>query len=56
MYKHPEYLEMLNRLFSGQEFTFANVGGFETKTISQTADDPSIMGRAMKARKRKAYD
>lgn len=34
MYKHPEYAEMIKRMFSGQEFTFANVSGFDTKTIS----------------------
>jgi|LauGreDrversion4_2_1035121.scaffolds.fasta_scaffold51348_1 hypothetical protein len=42
MYKHPEYEEMIKRLFNGQEFTFAALsGGFETKTIAQTSGDVS---------------
>ena len=51
MYKHPEYQEMIKRIFMGQEFTFANASSFETKTISQTLDDATLKGIAMKARK-----
>lgn len=56
MYKHPEYSEMIKRMFSGQEFTFANVSGFDTKTISQTVDESNISGKAMRARKKKSFD
>jgi hypothetical protein len=57
MYKqHPEYNEMIQRLMSGQEFSFANVGGFETKTIAQTANEVNAQGRGMKAKKRKNFD
>ncbi len=56
MYKHAEYQEILKRIFKGQELTFANVAGFETKTISQTSEDPNIIGKAMRARKKKNFD
>ncbi len=56
MYKnHPEYNEMVKRIMGGQELTFANVSGFETKTMGQTQNEaPS--GRLMKKRKQKKYD
>ena len=65
MYKHPEYAEMIKRLFSGQEFTFANIPGFETKTLAQTinasaadiTNNPTaVVGKALKAKKKKTYD
>jgi hypothetical protein len=58
MYKNiPEYNEMITRMFQGQEFTFATVSGYDTKSIGQadtTGED--ISGRAIKARKQKNYD
>lgn len=56
MYKHPEYMEMIKRIFNGQELTFANVTGFETKTFAQTKDEPGVAGRNMKPRKKKNFD
>ena len=60
MYSHPEHAQILKRLFSGQEITFMNLSSsqFETKTASQTAnetDELKIIGRAMKARKKKTF-
>ena len=56
MYKnHPEYNEMLKRMFEGQEFTFAAVSGFDTKTMAQTGRE-DVSGKAIKARKSKNYD
>lgn len=48
---------MITRMFQGQEFTFATVSGYDTKSIGQadtTGED--ISGRAIKARKQKNYD
>ena len=56
MYKHPEYNEMLTRIMSGQELTFANIAGFDTKTMAQTSEEASAAGRTMKAKKKKKYD
>ena len=57
MFKHAEYEEMLRRLFTGQEFTFAMLpGGFETKTIAQTAGEQASQGIGMRAKKRKQFD
>jgi hypothetical protein len=56
MYKHPEYEEMIKRLFSGWEFTFASIAGFDTKTMAQTSEDQQVSGRAIRPRKKKTYD
>ena len=57
MYINAEYEEMIKRVFNGQEFTFANIpGGFETKTIAQTADDSSSKGIGVRAKKKKQFD
>ena len=57
MYKNmPEYNEMITRMFQGQEFTFASVSGFDTKTMGQTTTGDEISGRAIKARKHRNYD
>lgn len=55
MYKHPEYEEMIKRIFNGQEITFANVTGFETKTFAHTKDEQEVVGKTMKAKKKKQY-
>ena len=36
MYKNPEYNEMISRIMGGQELTFVNVPGLDTKTMAQT--------------------
>ena len=40
----------------GQELTFANVAGFDTKTMAQTAEEATAAGRTMKAKKKKRFD
>jgi hypothetical protein len=56
MYRqHPEYNEMIKRMFTGQEFTFASVSGFDTKTIAQ-ASEGSESGKSMRAKRNKTYD
>jgi len=39
----------------GQELTFANIAGFDTKTMAQTAEEAAA-GRTMKAKKKKRFD
>ena len=55
MFKHPEYKEIIKRIFIGQELTFMMLSSFETKTISQTGDDENVMGKVIKAKKSKKY-
>ena len=56
MYKHPEYNEMIQRIMGGQELTFANIAGFDTKTMAQTAEEAAAAGRTMKAKKKRRFD
>jgi hypothetical protein len=56
MYKHPEYNEMIQRVMSGQELTFANVAGFDTKTMAQTSEETSAAGRTLRAKKKRRFD
>ncbi|TNV71922.1 hypothetical protein FGO68_gene17578 [Halteria grandinella] len=55
LYKHPEYEEIIKRIFMGQQLSFASLTGFETKTMAQTKDEMGVTGRLIKPKKKKQY-